>query len=305
MTASSAKQVYSRAEVLRVLQITERQLRTLEKQNLVPAGESFAFNDLLALKTLAKLRADRIPPARIRRALTALRAKVRTVSNPLTELKIYAEGSRIRVDIDGQTMEPVSGQLLLNFGPTEIKNLLAFPGQSAEATESAARQRNRYEAEMLFEKGLEMEQSGAPVKEIIETYEQAVALDPNSTGALVNLGTLYFNGRALTKAEQYYKQAIEADDKYPRAHFNLGNLYDEMGKRPEALQHYLRALDLNPRYADAHYNVALLYQSAGEPMKAARHWQAYLKVDPHSSWAAIARRELEKIKEATIVRGHR
>jgi hypothetical protein len=38
-------------------------------------------------------------------------------------------------------------------------------------------------------------------------------------------------------------------------------------------------------------------------MKAVRHWQAYLKLDPNSSWAAIARRELEKIKSATILRG--
>jgi hypothetical protein len=38
-------------------------------------------------------------------------------------------------------------------------------------------------------------------------------------------------------------------------------------------------------------------------MKAARHWRDYLKTDPGSSWAAVARRELEKIKNDTIVQG--
>ncbi len=41
----------------------------------------------------------------------------------------------------------------------------------------------------------------------------------------------------------------------------------------------------------------------GQPLKAVRHWKAYLSLDPASAWAAIARRELAKIKEAAILRG--
>jgi tetratricopeptide (TPR) repeat protein len=297
--------MFSREEVLRVLRISERQLRSWEKQELVASGDSFAFSDLLALKTLLKLRSERIAPSKIRSALAALRRKVQSVENPLTELRIYSEGSRIRVDIDGQTMEPVSGQLLLNFGATELKKMLAFPGAKRTDSESAARERRRIEAELLFEKGLEMEQTGAPIGDAIAIYEHAITLDPTSTGALVNLGTIYFNARALTKAESYYRQALEADPEYALAHFNLGNLYDEKGDRDQALEHYRQALQLNPQYADAHYNIALLYQTAGESMKAAQHWKLYLKIDPASSWAAIARRELDRIKDATIVRGTR
>lgn len=305
MPALSAKQVYSREEVLRVLRISERQLRNWEKQDLIPQAGSFAFGDLLALKTLVKLREHKVRPGKIRQALTALREKVQSVANPLTELRIYTDGNRIRVDVDGQTMEPVSGQLLLNFGETELKKMLAFPGEKRAVADSAALQRKRIEAELLFEKGLEMEQTGAPVGDIIATYEHAIELDSKSTGALVNLGTIYFNARALAKAEALYKRALAADPEYSLAHFNLGNLYDEKGDRDQALDHYLQALQLNPRYADAHYNLALLYQTAGEPMKAVQHWKSYLKIDPNSSWATIARRELDKIKDATIVRGSR
>jgi tetratricopeptide (TPR) repeat protein len=69
------------------------------------------------------------------------------------------------------------------------------------------------------------------------------------------------------------------------------------------LSHYLAALQIHPSYADVHYNVALLYQSIGQPLKAVRHWKLYLKLDPSSSWATIARRELGKLKDSTIVRG--
>jgi hypothetical protein len=40
-------------------------------------------------------------------------------------------------------------------------------------------------------------------------------------------------------------------------------------------------------------------------LKAVRHWKLYLKLDPNSTWATIARRELGKLKESTIVRGPR
>jgi len=74
-------------------------------------------------------------------------------------------------------------------------------------------------------------------------------------------------------------------------------------RRAKAAEHYLEALRINPRYADAHYNIALLYQTTGETLKAVRHWKTYLKVDPNSSWAIIARRELQKIRDAMMVRG--
>ena len=104
-------------------------------------------------------------------------------------------------------------------------------------------------------------------------------------------------------AERYYTLATEADPEYALAHFDLGNLCDECGDRGRALEHYLVALRISPNYADAHYNVALLYQGARQNMKAVRHWMAYLKLDPSSEWATIARRELDKLREAAVVRG--
>ena len=303
VAASSTRQALSRDEVCRVLHITERQLRSWERQGLAPHREEFAFRDLLGLQAIVRLRKQRVSTARIRKALAALREKIRGVQDPLTELKIYADGSRIRVDVDGGTIEPLSGQLLLNFDQVELRKLLAFPTPGRESSQSAGAQRKRLEAEMLFEAALDMEQRGAPVPDVIAAYDRAIALDSASTGALVNLGTIYFNARMFAKAEEYYRRAIEADPDYALAHFNLANLYDERGERSKALHHYITALTLNPRYADAHYNVALLYQTSGETMKAVRHWQMYLKIDAASSWAAIARRELEKLKSATIVRG--
>jgi tetratricopeptide (TPR) repeat protein len=62
---------------------------------------------------------------------------------------------------------------------------------------------------------------------------------------------------------------------------------------------------LDPGYADAHYNLALLYQGEGDSLKALKHWRAYLKLDPQGYWAAIARRELARVRDEAVISGKR
>lgn len=299
MAGAAAKQAFSREEARRLAEVSERQLKIWEQQKLLAAKQSYGFKELVALRTLVKFRKSHVPTSEIRRALTALTSKLRNVGDPLTELRIYAHGRRIRVEIEGRAMEAESGQLLLDFDQNELNRLLEFRGKG----EANAEREKRASAERWFQRGLELEQTGAPPEEIQTAYKKALELDPHSAGALVNLGTLAFNSRNWKDAERYYMQALKADPDYALAHFDLANLYDERGNRAQALEHYQAALRASPSYADAHYNIALLYQSSNQPMKAVRHWSAYLKLDPSSQWAAIARRELTKLRDEAIVRG--
>jgi tetratricopeptide (TPR) repeat protein len=288
---------FSRVELRRLLAVSERQLKSWEKQKLIAAATVYGFRELIALRTLVRLRQDRVPPLQIRRALAALRVTLRHVSDPLTDLKLYADGKKVRVEVQGRAMDAESGQLLLNFDAVELKRLLEFPAKDSRAEERD----RRANAERWFQRGLELEQTGAPIEQVIEAYRQAIEMDPTSAGALVNLGTIYFNARDWKHAEEFYRRALEADPEYALAHFDIANLYDERGDRTHALEHYQTALRIAPNYADAHYNIALLYQGSNQPMKAVRHWTAYLKLDPSSHWAGIARRELAKLRQAAVV----
>lgn len=304
MPVEATKQAYSREEVRRLLNVSEQQLKSWERQKFLRPSDHFDFSDLLALRTLIGLRASKIPPLQIRTALAAIRERLQ-IGNPLTQVKIYSQGKRIEVQFAGQKMEPVSGQLLLDFDETEIAKLLSFPTRSASEATAAGRDKKRKEAEHWFEKGLELEQTGASHEEIIDAYRKATTIDPSSAGALVNLGTVYFNLKLWRDAERYYRRAIEVDPNYALAYYNLGNLFDERGDRNKALLNYLAALKIHPNYPDAHYNIALVYQSTGQSLKAVQHWRIYLKLDPSSSWANIARQELAKLKDTTIVQGRR
>ena len=71
---------------------------------------------------------------------------------------------------------------------------------------------------------------------------------------------------------------------------------------PQAFEHYRRALHLNPNYADAHFNLALLCERTGDNLKAVHHWKLYLKLDSSGQWAEIARRQLDRIRHATVIK---
>ncbi len=304
MKSSTAQQTYSREAVCRLVGISERQLKAWEKQELIPAAEVYGFSDLIALRTLFGLKESGVRPVRVREALTALRVKLKDVADPLRELKVYSDGKRIGVHVAGQRMEPVTGQLLFDFDSDYLKKLLSFSAK-AEAPSAPKQRRTQEQAEAWFQKGIELEQTGAPIEQAISAYEQAIAADAASGGALVNLGTIYFKKRDWKQAEKYYRLAIEVDPSYALAEFNLANLFDERGECARAIEHYQAAVALDPNYADAHYNVALLYQGIGQLMKALKHWQSYLKLDPTSSWAAIARREMDTIRKSTVVPNRR
>lgn len=295
---------YTRRQVCRLLKIDGRQLKAWERQQLIPELSEYRFSDLLALKTILRLRDENCSPKAVREALSGLRKYLNPSPEAQPDVRVYKDGRRIRVQIGKQRLESASGQLLLDFADTELKKLLQLPAAQASACVLAEKVRAKIEADRWFERGLELEQTGAPFDQIIEAYRKASELDPTSAGALVNLGTVFFNGHAWSDAERQYLRALSIDPDYALAHFNLANLYDEQGDVTLALKHYNEALRIQPTYADAHYNVALLYQSAREVMKAVRHWRAYLRLDQASQWAQIARRELQKLESFTVIEGN-
>ena len=286
--APVSQQSWTRKEICRVLSLEERQLRNWEKLGLISASESYAFADLLTLRTLNTLREQKIPVRQIRESFRSLQDRL---GQRPGDVKIFTEGKRIGVQYSGQRIEPVTGQLLFDFETAKTRTL-------APRHEP---QRNREQSDFWFQKGLELEQNNASTDEAVDAYLKAVELNPSAAGALVNLGTIYFHKREWKKSEQYYRAAVEADPNYALAHYNLGNLYDERNDPDRAYAHYHSALRVQPQYADAHYNLALLHQGQGDMMKALSHWQTYLKIDPSSQWAQIARREIDKIKQTTVV----
>ena len=290
------KDTWTRAQALRQCDLTTRQVQAWECQGLLTPKDEYAFEDLLELRVLARLKELGVSPAKLTAVFQSVHGKLAGTTNPLKELRVYVEGKRIRVQTEGKKMEALSGQLLLDFDQAELRRLLTFP-----ATNNTNARKTLADAEVWFQRALEIETSGADKREAIAAYEKAIELNPVLSGALVNIGTIYFNARKWRESEKHYQQAILADNKYPLAHFNLANLHEELGRTSLAITHYKKALELQPTYADAHYNLALLFQTRGRAMEAIRHWKHYLALDAASQWATIAKREMAKLKSSALV----
>ena len=286
---------YSRRDVRRLLNVTESRLKSWERQGLIAPADVFGFRDLIALRALQKLSESKIAPRQIGLAIASLKRKLTGIAEPLNELRIVSDGKTIAVQIAGQRMEAISGQLLFDFEASEI------PSVRTMTTKAEAKRPVEEEAEEWFQRGLTLEETGAAVDHALNAYRKAIELNPNAAGALVNLGTIAFRARKLREAASYYERAIQADPRYPLAHFNLGNVFDEMGKTETARCHYENAVALNPDYADAHFNLALIAERGGDNLRALKHWKAYLKLDNASAWAVQARKQLDRLRKLTVV----
>jgi len=280
-----------------MLHVSERQLQQWERQGLVQRAAEYSFRDLIALRSIAELRAHHIPLRKIGRAMESLKRKLSEVRDPLAELKIFSDGRHIAVRVAGQKMEALTGQILFDFDTAELASVQPLQPQAPAGPDLAMRERS---SEAWFQKGLYLEETGAPVEEAVEAYLEAIECNPQAAGALVNLGTIHYRMRQFKEAEDYYTRALAADPNYPLAHFNLGNLYDERGDISNAQRCYETAIRINPRYADAHFNLALLCERRNDMLKAVHHWKTYLKIDNSGNWADIARRQLEKLRVALL-----
>ncbi len=296
---AQAHEQFSRKDLCRILHLSERQFTAWQRNGLLTAtspADAYSFSDLIALKTIQKLRASRIPLKRIQRSVEALKQRLTEVEHPLTELRISSDGRRVLVDYEAHSLEPLTGQLLFNFQTRRLGEAVRAmkPHSRPAPTDNSEEAQRKREAEDWFLQGLKLEESPDSLDKAVEAYRKAIQLNPEAAGAFINLGTIFYNRHRLSEAETCYRQAISIDPQYALAHFNLGNVYDERGNLSEARSFYEEALRLQPNYADAHYNLALVMDRLGLRGKALHHWRRYLKLDPGSPWASYARQQLSR-----------
>jgi tetratricopeptide (TPR) repeat protein len=282
---------YSREDLIRILQLSSRQLLAWEKAGLLASAESYNFFDLLQVKKVRDLCARRVRPIEIRQSLVAMQEQAAGMENPLLEANASTSGRhRVAFRHEGRLLEPIAGQFMFDFSPGE-KVIASVP-----VTRSAVPQQPASaDVAEIFARGVALEDDPRSQLQAIAAYERVLQLDPDHAAAHINLGTLYYNRQDYHAAEEHYRQALRIDARYALAHFDLGNVLDETGRLTDAVESYLTALQLAPTYADAHYNLALAYEKMREPRKALKHWQAYVKLDATGPWSTHARTQIKRI----------
>ena len=274
---------FTRSEVQRILEVNEKQLDYWERLRLVRPrrrwGERFYdFKDLISLRTVKQLTEKGVPAYRLRRSIVALQRRLSEVQAPLTELRILSNGRDIIVEQNGTRLEPLSGQLALNFDTRELgEKLRIIPERSAEE---------------WFALALEFEGDPSTCAEAIDAYQHALKKNSDWVEALINLGALLYEQEDFEAAVDYFRRAAELRPQSSLAHYNLGSVLEEMGQLETAQRHLRQAVRLKPDYSDAHYNLALVCEKLSASEEARQHWRRYVELDPFSPWCTYARERL-------------
>lgn len=285
---------YRRADVLRILHLVPRQLATWEKAGLVKVSEDYSFFDLLQVKKVRDLCAQRVKPTVIRRSLDAMVQQVAGMENPLLEATAYRSGQRVAFRHDGRLLEPIAGQFMFDFTSEEQKVMTSSGRNGPELVIT--------DVADLFARGITLEENPSTQSEAIGIYLKVLDMDPVHAAAHINIGTLYYNRQEYSLAEKHYRSAIQIDPRYALAYFDLGNVLDETGRIDEAISTYKTAIQLAPTYSDAHYNLALAYEKKREPRKALQHWRAYVKLDTAGPWTVHAKHQIQRILQGDRLR---
>jgi tetratricopeptide (TPR) repeat protein len=274
---------FSRADLLRILDISEKQLGRWEKLEFVSAlqpgsKDYYDFRDLISLRTTKQLLEKGVSPDRLRKSLQALQQKLSEVQAPLNELRIVSNGKDVLVETAGSQLEPLSGQFLLTFKTRELlDNVVSMPERNPES---------------LFNMAVEYDGDPSTRSKAAELYDRVIKLEPAHVNALLNRGMIDYEQGNLESAADFFKRAVDAESNNPVALFNLGSVLDDLGMSVEARHHLRLAARLDPENADAHYNLAIICDKMNAVAEARDHWNAYLKLSPAGTQADYARTRL-------------
>jgi tetratricopeptide (TPR) repeat protein len=300
--APPSDRLFTIQEVSRITGATVSMLRHWDRTGLLPAIRQpdgrlrYDFRGLIAARTAFGLLEAGVRAAQVREAIEALRSWRPDVEDPLASLRVFSDGGRLVVRLDGALVEPASGQLLLALGVGDIAQAAADLEGEVVPVEPLHVSREPADAQGWFEQGLAAEGEGRAGSEARaeHRYRRALELDPEHPGALLNLGNLCYHRGDLDAARDLYRRAVLSAPEYAEAHYNLGNVLDDLGSSDAAISAYRESLALAPDFKAAHFNLALVLEKVGDRGSARRHWQAYLRLDAESPSADIARSFLEE-----------
>jgi tetratricopeptide (TPR) repeat protein len=245
----------------------------------------FNFSDLVALETIKRLAARKVPARRIRRAVSILQTELGSTQTPLSKLRISTNGRQVVVYpplTKARPFEPLTGQFVLNFETSELaQKIHAMASRSAEE---------------WFEFGMLCDSNTESLDQAAQAYRKAVEAAPEWVEARINLGTAMYQLGRMEEAREHFSIAVELEPQNALAEFNLGCVLEQLGKTGEAILHLFRAVELAPSLADAHLNLALAYEKTGKLHDALRHLTLYVRYEPNGPWAEFARARIAKYR---------
>jgi len=209
--------LFSFREVAKLLGLSEGRLRSLDRSQIVsPSGQrngkrAYTFQDLIALRATHGLLESQVRLRDVAEAIGALKKTLPRVTKPLQELRIVSDGRRVVVRAREGTFEPLTGQYVLDFQVTSLRDDVV----RVLRPQTAAQARTAYD---LYTRASALDENVATYDQAEALYTEALRLDPKLAIAYTNLGNVRFRRGDEAGAMELYERALRTDPDQPEAH---------------------------------------------------------------------------------------
>jgi tetratricopeptide (TPR) repeat protein len=168
-------------------------------------------------------------------------------------------------------------------GPASVK--LVIGGGAGNDPTLAAK---TAELRKAFDEGVALSRAGK-YDESIESFNKALALNPNCQDCLYNIGYAHAQKKELDKAEESYKKAILIKPDYADAYNGLANIYNAQRKFDEAAAASAKANELTAAQpgglpggnADSLYNQGVILWNSGKIPDAKKLFEQAIAANPN------------------------
>lgn len=153
--------------------------------------------------------------------------------------------------------------------------------------------------EMLLAAG-EAYQYNNRAKLAVETYSNAVNLNPNDYRGYIGLANAHSLSAKMPLAIETYEQGIRLLPQNAELYYNLGVLYQRHGSWDKALPYFQKAIAVDD-HANSHYYLGKWYEKNGDRANAVEQWKKRIAVgDPYDQWTIEAMAHLRALAPSEL-----
>jgi tetratricopeptide (TPR) repeat protein len=117
----------------------------------------------------------------------------------------------------------------------------------------------------------------------MEFFKRALALNPDLSGAHLELGSLYYKKQLFEDEAKEYQEALRINPNDVDAIFSLAGNFETRGYYKQAIREYEKGISLDPNDAITYYNLGVAYIADGRANKAMEIYPKLKTLDPGSA----------------------
>jgi tetratricopeptide (TPR) repeat protein len=198
-------------------------------------------------------------------------------------IQIGLQSAGYKVTAEKDKLTATANTRVSQRGPANVRLVLGG-GAGNDPTVAA----KTAELRKAFDEGVAQSRAGQ-YDASIESFNKALAVNPNCQDCLYNIGYAYAQKKELDKAEENYKKAILVKPDYAEAYNGLANIYNAQRKFDEAAAASAKANELTASApgglaggnADSLYNQGVILWNSGKIPDAKKAFEQAIAANPN------------------------